>query len=214
MIGGLALLRLLSARRGLGLGSARSTSAPSATSRDGTTMPPAVFDEIRGCSGHLDGRGGAAAMPSNQHAIDILFGFRFGLDLFANVRPVRCLDDRLSPLRHFGAGDRLRHLPRTPGLYVNVGGQVRRQHPTDRAINEDVSTAGRQARIIGRPAERRVPRAEARPRQPARATRCAHATSCGSRVFRGGVKEVPGRRSRAYVDALACAAVADRRRCR
>ena len=42
---------------------------------------------------------GDPRVASNDHARDILFGFRFGLDLYANIRPVRCLDDRLSPLK-------------------------------------------------------------------------------------------------------------------
>ena len=37
-------------------------------------------------------------VPSNKHAEDILLGMRRGLDLYINLRPVRLLNDRLTPL--------------------------------------------------------------------------------------------------------------------
>src|SRR5690349_6893591 len=50
--------------------------------RDKTTLPPDVFEEIRtSCSAVLLGALGDPRVPSNDHARDILFGFRFGLDL-------------------------------------------------------------------------------------------------------------------------------------
>src|ERR1044072_9064200 len=67
--------------------------------RDGVTLAPgafgvltAEFDEI------LAGSFGDPRVPSNKHAEDILLGMRRGLDLYINLRPVRLLDDRLTPL--------------------------------------------------------------------------------------------------------------------
>ena len=47
----------------------------------------------------LAGAFGDPRVPSNQHAEDILLGMRRGLDLYINLRPVRLLDARLTPLR-------------------------------------------------------------------------------------------------------------------
>ena len=68
--------------------------------REGVTLPPdalemfsAKFDAI------LAGAFGDPRVPSNKHAEDILLGMRRGLDLYINLRPVRLLNDRLTPLR-------------------------------------------------------------------------------------------------------------------
>src|ERR1700679_45672 len=68
--------------------------------RDGTTYPAAVRERIAGEAGAvLLGALGDPRVPGLEHARDILFGLRFGLDLYANVRPVRALGDRLVPLK-------------------------------------------------------------------------------------------------------------------
>ena len=48
---------------------------------------------------------GDPRVPDMKHAADILLGARFQLDLYVNYRPVRCLDDRLCPLKGFAAKD-------------------------------------------------------------------------------------------------------------
>ena len=67
--------------------------------RDGITLPERAlemltveFDAI------LAGAFGDPRVPSNKHAEDILLGMRRGLDLYINLRPVRLLHDRLTPL--------------------------------------------------------------------------------------------------------------------
>jgi len=42
---------------------------------------------------------GDPRVPGLEHARPILFGLRFGCDLYANVRPVRALCDRMVPLK-------------------------------------------------------------------------------------------------------------------
>src|SRR5215218_10163009 len=56
-------------------------------------MLSAEFDAV------LAGAFGDPRVPSNQHAEDILMGMRRGLDLYINLRPVRLLDERLTPLK-------------------------------------------------------------------------------------------------------------------
>src|SRR6185503_723957 len=85
-----------------------------------------------------------------EHARDILFGLRFGLDLYANVRPIKSLDDRLVPLKGKGARDVdfVVFRENTEGIYVGMGGQFKRGTPDEVAINEDVNTRKGVERII------------------------------------------------------------------
>ncbi len=119
--------------------------------RDGTTFPGAVRDRIAGeASAVLLGALGDPRVPAFEHARDILFGMRFGLDLYANVRPVRALADRLVPLR-----DRTRSdvdfvvfRENTEGAYVRLGGQFKRGTRDEIAIAEDVNTRKGVERLI------------------------------------------------------------------
>src|SRR5689334_9296057 len=74
--------------------------------RDGTTFPKEIQIAIqRECSAVLLGAIGDPRVPGLEHAQDILFGMRFGYDLYANVRPYKALSDRLVPLKERGAKD-------------------------------------------------------------------------------------------------------------
>lgn len=119
--------------------------------RDGTTMPKEIFIAIqRECAAVMLGALGDPRVPTMEHARDILFGMRFGLDLFANIRPVKSLSDRLVPLKGRGKKDVnfVVFRENTEGIYVGVGGQVRRGTPDEIAINEDVNTRKGVERII------------------------------------------------------------------
>src|SRR5688572_16789314 len=189
------LLTTLSERRSLGLALWQLDLGAERYLRDGTTMPQAVFEEIRDtCSAILMGAVGDPRVPSNQHAIDILFGFRFGLELYANIRPVRCLADHLSPLKHFGADkiDFVIFRENTEGLYVNVGGQVRRGTPDEIAINEDVNTRKGVERIIRAAFEFARSRGLARVHMADKSNAMRHAHELWLRVFREVAKEYPG----------------------
>lgn len=119
--------------------------------RDGTTMPKEIFIAIqRECAAVMLGALGDPRVPSMEHARDILFGLRFGLDLYANIRPVKSLSDRLVPLKGRTKKDVnfVVFRENTEGVYVGVGGQVRRGTPDEIAINEDVNTRKGVERII------------------------------------------------------------------
>jgi 3-isopropylmalate dehydrogenase len=119
--------------------------------KDGTTYPKDVADRVRDeAAAVLLGAIGDPRVPSLDYARDILFGMRFGLDLYANVRPVKALDDRLVPLKGRGAKDvdMIVFRENTEGVYVNVGGQIKRGTPDEIAINEDVNTRKGVERII------------------------------------------------------------------
>jgi len=119
--------------------------------RDKTTFPTEIKQEIAAsCSAVLLGALGDPRVPGLEHARDILFGMRFGFDLYANVRPVKCLSDRLVPLKGRKASDVDFTVFRenTEGVYVGFGGQFKRGTPDEIGINEDVNTRKGVERII------------------------------------------------------------------
>ncbi|MET0791972.1 MAG: isocitrate/isopropylmalate dehydrogenase family protein [Polyangiaceae bacterium] len=119
--------------------------------RDGTTFPKEIRDEIaHSCSAVLLGALGDARVPNFEHAREILFGMRMGFDLYANIRPVRALSDRVVPLRGRTARDVdfVVFRENTEGIYAGIGGQLRRGGPDEIAINEDINTRKGVERII------------------------------------------------------------------
>jgi 3-isopropylmalate dehydrogenase len=119
--------------------------------RDGTTFPKADADRIRTeARAVLLGALGDPRVPSLDYARDILFGLRFGLDLYANIRPVKALADRLVPLKDRTAKDvdLVVFRENTEGIYVNVGGQFKRGTADEIAINEDINTRKGVERLI------------------------------------------------------------------
>ena len=67
--------------------------------RTGETLPDDVLESFRAYDAIFMGALGDPRVPDMRHARDILLGTRFKLDLFTNLRPVRCLHDRLCPLK-------------------------------------------------------------------------------------------------------------------
>jgi 3-isopropylmalate dehydrogenase len=119
--------------------------------RDGTTFPKETADRIREeCSAILLGALGDPRVPGLEHARDILFGIRFGYDLYANVRPVKALADRLVPLKGKTAKDVdcVVFRENTEGVYVGFGGQFKKGTPDEIGINEDVNTRKGVERIV------------------------------------------------------------------
>jgi 3-isopropylmalate dehydrogenase len=119
--------------------------------RDGTTYPQAIADRVKNeARAVLLGALGDPRIPGLEHARDILFGMRFGLDLYANIRPVKALNDRLVPLKGRAAKDVdfIVFRENTEGIYVGMGGQFKRGTPDEIAINEDVNTRKGVERLI------------------------------------------------------------------
>lgn len=119
--------------------------------RDGVTFPAETRDRLRHeFHAVLLGAVGDRRVPDNRHAHDILFGMRFGFDLYANIRPVQCLDDRLMPLRHHRASDCdfVVFRENTEGLYAGVGGTLKQGSPQEVAITEAVYTRHGVERIM------------------------------------------------------------------
>jgi 3-isopropylmalate dehydrogenase len=112
---------------------------------DGFEMLARDFDAI------FVGALGDPRVPSNIHAKEILLGMRFRLDLYANVRPVKLLDEALSPLKNAKPEDVNFTVVRenTEGLYCDIGGVFKQGTPDEIAVQEDVNTRKGVERIIG-----------------------------------------------------------------
>lgn len=119
--------------------------------RTGISMPPGAMDDLRvNYDAVYLGAFGDPRVPDMKHAADILLGMRFQLDLYVNYRPVKLLDDRLSPLKNKGAKDVdfVIFRENTEGAYVGMGGNFKKGTPDEIAVQEDVSTRRGVERII------------------------------------------------------------------
>ena len=118
--------------------------------RTGETVPPGGFEALASHDAVLMGAFGDPRVPDMKHAADILLGARFELDLYVNFRPVRCLDDRLCPLKGFAAADVdfVVFRENTEGSYVGAGGHLKKGTPDEVAVQEDVSTRKGVERIL------------------------------------------------------------------
>src|SRR3712207_1665030 len=118
---------------------------------EGVTLPEGAlemlsteFDAI------LAGAFGDPRVPSNQHAEDILLGMRRGLDLYINLRPVRLLHERLTPLKGRSAEDVnfVVFRENTEGAYTGMGGFLKRGTPDEVATQEEINTRKGVERIV------------------------------------------------------------------
>src|SRR2546423_4414386 len=119
--------------------------------KDGTTIPPDGFAMLaRDFDAIFLGALGDPRVPSNIHAKEILLGMRFKMDLYANVRPVKLLDEFLCPLK----GVKPEHVDfvvvreNTEGPYVDAGGVLKQGTPDEIATQEDFNTRKGVERII------------------------------------------------------------------
>src|SRR6476660_8516598 len=111
--------------------------------KDGTTIPADGFTMLaRDFDAIFVGALGDPRVPTNIHAKEILLGMRFKMDLYANVRPVKLLDEGLCPLKGVKAADVDFTIVRenTEGLYCDVGGVFKQGTPDEVAVQEDVNT--------------------------------------------------------------------------
>jgi 3-isopropylmalate dehydrogenase len=93
---------------------------------------------------------GDPRVADNRHARDILLGTRFELDLYVNYRPVRLLDDRLSPLKGRTREDInfVVFRENTEGMYVSVGGRFKAGTDDEIAVQEEINTFKGVNRIV------------------------------------------------------------------
>jgi 3-isopropylmalate dehydrogenase len=181
--------------------------------RDRTTFPAEVRDRIAGeAAAVLLGALGDPRVPGLEHARDILFGLRFGLDLYANVRPVRALHDRLVPLKGRTARDvdLVVFRENTEGIYVGMGGQFKRGTRDEIAISEDVNTRKGVERLVRAGFEYARQRGKKRVHMADKSNAMRHAHELWYRVFFEVAADYPGIEAKhVYVDALCLYLVED-----
>ena len=155
---------------------------------------------------------GDPRVPSNVHAKEILLGMRFQMDLYANVRPVRCLDESLNPLKHAQAAeiDMVIVRENTEGLYCDRGSVSKEGTPDEVAVQEDVNTRKGVERVVRYAFElaRRKGRRKVLMTDKSNVMTIAH--GLWQRVFKAVAAEYPEiAPSHMYVDALCMQMVRD-----
>ena len=119
--------------------------------REGVTLPHGALEMLaRDFDAIFAGAFGDPRVPSNKHAEDILLGMRRGLDLYINLRPVRLLNEHLTPLRGRAVDDInfVVFRENTEGAYCGAGGFLKKNTPDEIATQEELNTRRGVERII------------------------------------------------------------------
>jgi 3-isopropylmalate dehydrogenase len=119
--------------------------------KDGVTLPDGALDMVStDFDAILAGAFGDPRVPSNKHAEDILLGMRRGLDLYINLRPVRLLHQRLTPLANRTTADIdfVVFRENTEGAYCGAGGFLKQGTADEIALQDEVNTRRGVERII------------------------------------------------------------------
>jgi 3-isopropylmalate dehydrogenase len=174
--------------------------------RTGETVPPGAFEDFsRHYAAIFMGAFGDPRVPDMKHAAEILLGVRFQLDLYVNYRPVRCLDDRLCPLKGYGAADVdfVVFRENTEGSYVGSGGIFKKGTPDEVAVQEDLSTRKGVERIIRHAFEFARARGKKRVVMSDKSNAMRFVGDLWQRTFAEVAREFPGiEASHLYIDAL------------
>ena len=118
---------------------------------EGVSLPEGALDMLASeFDAILAGAFGDPRVPSNKVAEDVLLGMRRGLDLYINLRPVRLLDARLTPLkaRRVEQIDFVVFRENTEGAYCGAGGFLKKGTPEEIATQEELNTRKGVERII------------------------------------------------------------------
>jgi 3-isopropylmalate dehydrogenase len=174
--------------------------------KDALTMLPQEFDAI------LLGAMGDPRVKDNKHAVDILLGLRFGLDLYVNHRPVKLLHERLCPLKGVAPGDvdMVIFRENTEGLYVMMGGNFKRGTPDEVATDVDLNTRKGVERIVRHAFEFAVRAGRRKVTMSDKSNVLIHAHDLWQRVFaevKGGYPQIQA--NHLYVDNLSLQLVRD-----
>jgi 3-isopropylmalate dehydrogenase len=173
---------------------------------DGYRMLADEFDAI------FVGALGDPRVVDNRHARDILLGTRFELDLYVNYRPVRLLDDRLSPLKNRGRQDInfVVFRENTEGVYVSVGGRFKAGTEDEVAVQEEINTFKGVNRIIRHAFDYAQANGLTKVCMADKSNAMQQGHALWQRVFKAVTLEYPGIvATHLYIDALAMLLVKD-----
>lgn len=180
--------------------------------RTGETLPEGALETWEGFDAIFMGAFGDPRVPDMRHAADILLGTRFRMDLYANLRPVRCLAERLCPLRSYRADDVdfVVFRENTEGAYAGVGGIFKKGTPDEIGIQEDVNTRKGVERIIRAAFEHAKATGKTKVTMSDKSNALRHAHDIWQRVFASVAKEYPGiKTNHLYVVALTMQMIKD-----
>jgi 3-isopropylmalate dehydrogenase len=179
----------------------------------GITIPPNGHDMLRDeFSAILLGALGDPRVPDNRTARDILLSTRFALDLYINFRPVRLIDDRLSPLKDRGKKDVnfVVFRENTEGVYVGIGGRFKAGTPDEVAVQEEINTYKGVHRIVRRAFEYAHEYGLTKVCMADKSNAMPDGHALWQRVFREVAVEFPSiKPTHLYIDALAMFLVRD-----
>jgi 3-isopropylmalate dehydrogenase len=173
---------------------------------DGYTMLRDQFDAV------LLGALGDPRVADNRHARDILLGARFELDLYVNYRPVKLIDDRLSPLKDRGRKDInfVVFRENTEGVYVSVGGRFKAGTDDEIAVQEEINTFKGVNRIIRHAFEFAAANGLTKVCMADKSNAMQQGHALWQRVFKTVAAEYPGiKATHLFIDALAMFLVKD-----
>jgi 3-isopropylmalate dehydrogenase len=176
-------------------------------------IPPNGHDMLRDeFSAILLGALGDPRVPDNRTARDILLSTRFALDLYINFRPVRLIDDRLSPLKDRGKKDVnfVVFRENTEGVYVGIGGRFKAGTPDEVAVQEEINTYKGVHRIVRRAFEYAHEYGLTKVCMADKSNAMPDGHALWQRVFREVAVEFPSiKPTHLYIDALAMFLVRD-----
>ena len=179
----------------------------------GETMPRDGYRMLRDDFGAVFvGALGDPRVADNRHARDILLGTRFELDLYVNYRPIRLLDDRLSPLRNRGRKDIdfVVFRENTEGVYVGVGGRFKAGTEDEIAVQEEINTYKGVNRIIRHAFQYATDKGLTKVCMADKSNAMAQGHALWQRVFADVSREYPGiTATHLYIDALAMFLIKD-----
>ncbi len=145
------VLTLVNRERSLGLDIIQFNFGADTYLASGVSLPKEQLEEFRtDFAAIFLGALGDPRIPDMSHARDILFGMRFGLDQYVNMRPVKLFDEKLCPLKGKTINDVnfVVFRENTEGLYVGTGGFFKKGTKDEVAIQESVNTYKGVERII------------------------------------------------------------------
>lgn len=182
--------------------------------KTGETLPDGTLEIWSGFDAIFMGAFGDPRVPDMKHAADILLGTRFRMDLYANVRPVRCLSERLCPLRSYAAKDIdfVVFRENTEGAYAGIGGVFKKGTADEIGIQEDVNTRKGVERIVRAAFAYAQTTGRKKVTMSDKSNALRHAHDIWQRVFKEVAAEYPGIQSNhLYVDALTMQLIKDPR---
>ena len=169
----------------------------------GETHPDSALAEYREMSALLLGAIGDPRVETGMLERAIIAGIRFKLDLFVNLRPIKCPAEHINPLKYKKASDIDMVIIRenTEDAYVQIGGIFKKDTPDEVALANMVFTRKGCERVIRYAFEV----AKSRPRKKLTLVDKSNAIrpqDVWTRAFAAVAKEYPGiSTDHAYIDA-------------